>query len=75
LAVGQAADIAIFDLSHPRYAGLHDPLVAPIASGGGAQLRHVLVAGRPVVVNGEIPGLDLARLSARAAAVVRKLNA
>jgi len=75
LAVGQAADIAIFDLTHPRYAGLHDPLVAPIASGGVAHLRHVLVAGRPVVVNGEIPGLDLAQLSARAAAVVRKLNA
>jgi cytosine/adenosine deaminase-related metal-dependent hydrolase len=75
LAVGQAADIAIFDLSHPRYAGLHDPLIAPIAAGGAAQLRHVLVAGRPVVVNGVIPGLDLASLSARAAAVVRKLNA
>jgi cytosine/adenosine deaminase-related metal-dependent hydrolase len=74
LAVGQAADLAMFDLTHPRYAGLHDPLIAPIASGGAAQLRHVLVAGRPVVVNGEIPGLDLARLCARAGAVVRRLN-
>jgi cytosine/adenosine deaminase-related metal-dependent hydrolase len=73
LAVGQAADIAIFDLSHPRYAGLHDPLIAPIAS-GAAHPRHVLVAGRPVVVNGEIPGLDLAQLTARAAAVGRRLN-
>jgi cytosine/adenosine deaminase-related metal-dependent hydrolase len=75
LAVGQAADLAIFDLAHPRYAGLHDPLIAPIASGGAAHLRHVLVAGRPVVIDGAIPGLDLAQLSNRAAAVVRRLNA
>jgi cytosine/adenosine deaminase-related metal-dependent hydrolase len=75
IAVGQSADIAIFDLAHPRYAGLHDPLIAPVASGGAAQLRHLLVAGRPVVINGEIPGLDLAHLSARAAAVVHRLAA
>jgi len=74
LEVGKAADLAIFDLAHPRYAGLHDPLIAPIASGGAAHLRHVLVAGRAVVVDGAIPGLDLARLSARAAEVVRKMK-
>ncbi len=73
VAVGQAADLAIFDLSHPRYAGLHDPLIAPVASGGGAHLRHVLVAGRLVVENGAIPGLDLAELGVRARAVVRRL--
>jgi cytosine/adenosine deaminase-related metal-dependent hydrolase len=74
LAVGQAADIAVFDLNHPRYAGMHDPLIAPIASGGGAHLRYVLVAGRPVVVDGAVPGVDLAALSARAAGVVRRLG-
>lgn len=75
LALGQAADIAVFDLAHLRYAGLHDPLIAPVASGGSAHLRHVLVGGRPVVSDGAIPGLDLARLSARAAAVVRHIAA
>jgi len=73
LAVGQAADIAVFDLAHPRYAGLHDPLIGPVASGGGAHLRHVLVAGKSVVVDGAIPGLDLAQLTARARVVVRRL--
>lgn len=73
LAPGQAADIAVFDLAHLRYAGLHDPLIAPIASGGAAHLRHVLVGGRRVVSDGAIPGVDLARLSARAAAVVRNI--
>ncbi|KQO73585.1 amidohydrolase family protein [Methylobacterium sp. Leaf89] len=75
LAIGQAADLAVFDLTHPRYAGLHDPLVAPVACAGAANPRHVFVAGRPVVVDGAIPGLDLAALSARAAAVIRRLSA
>ncbi len=75
VAVGQVADLAVFDLSHPRYAGLHDPLIAPVASGGGAHLRHVLVAGKSVVRDGAIPGLDLAELGARARAVVRRLAA
>ena len=73
IEVGKSADIAIFDLAHPRYAGLHDPLIAPVASGGGAHVRHLLVGGRPVVVNGAVPGVDLARLSARAAQVVRRI--
>jgi cytosine/adenosine deaminase-related metal-dependent hydrolase len=75
IEVGKSADIAVFDLAHPRYAGLHDPLIAPVASGGGAQVRHLLVAGRQVVVNGVVPGVDLARLSARATAVVRRVAA
>jgi cytosine/adenosine deaminase-related metal-dependent hydrolase len=73
LAPGQAADLAVFDLSHPRYAGLHDPLIAPVASAGAAHLRHVLVGGRPVVTDGAIPGIDLPRLMARARDVVRRL--
>jgi cytosine/adenosine deaminase-related metal-dependent hydrolase len=75
IAVGQAADIAVFDLAHPRYAGLHDPLVAPVASGGGAHVRHALVGGRSVVEDGVIPGLDLPALTARASAVVKRLAA
>jgi cytosine/adenosine deaminase-related metal-dependent hydrolase len=73
--IGKAADLALFDLSQPRYAGLHDRLIGPIIGGGGAQLRHLLVAGRPVVENGNIPGLDLAALSHHAAAIVRRLAA
>src|SRR5216683_426464 len=32
IAPGKLADLAIFDLSHPRYFGLHDPLIGPVAS-------------------------------------------
>ena len=75
IEVGKQADIAVFDLTAPRYAGLHDPLVAPVACGGGARVRFALCGGRVVVEDGAIPGLDQAALAARARAVVRRLNA
>src|SRR5712691_6663904 len=73
LAPGKLADIAVFDLSHPRYHGLHDPLVGPVAGAGAAQVRHLLVGGRVVVEDGTIPGLDLAQLKRDAARVVARL--
>lgn len=73
LEVGRAADIAVYNLAEPRYAGLHDPAIGPVASGGAARLRLLTVQGRPVVENGAIPGLDLPRLLARAKEAVRKL--
>ncbi len=62
LQVGQAADIALYDLDDPRHFGLHDPAVGPVASGGRAKLRALLVQGRTVVENDLIPGLDLGAL-------------
>jgi cytosine/adenosine deaminase-related metal-dependent hydrolase len=67
------ADLAIFDLSHPRYFGLHDPLIGPVACVGDARLRHLIVGGRVVVSDGTIPGIDLAQLRHDAACVVARL--
>jgi len=75
LEVGRAADIAVYNLAEPRYAGLHDPAIGPVASGGSPKLRLLTVQGRVVVENGVIPGLDLPRLLARAREAVRKLGA
>jgi cytosine/adenosine deaminase-related metal-dependent hydrolase len=74
LEVGRAADVAVYDLAEPRYAGLHDPAIGPVASGGSARLRLLTVQGRVVVENGAIPGLDVPRLLARAREAVRKLS-
>jgi cytosine/adenosine deaminase-related metal-dependent hydrolase len=74
LEVGRAADVAVYDLAEPRYAGLHDPAIGPVASGGAAKLRLLTVQGRVVVENGAIPGLDVPRLLARAREAVRKLS-
>ena len=75
LAPGKLADIAIFELCHPRYFGLHDPLLGPVAAAGAVHLRHLLVGGRKVVDDGSIPGIDLAQLRHEAAHVVRRLAA
>jgi cytosine/adenosine deaminase-related metal-dependent hydrolase len=75
IAPGKLADIAIFDLSHPRYCGLHDPLSGPVAAAGAAHLRYLLVGGRVVVEDGTIPGLDLTRLRHDASRVVARLAA
>jgi cytosine/adenosine deaminase-related metal-dependent hydrolase len=73
LQVGQAADFAVYDLDDPRYMGLHDIGVGPVASGGRARLRALLVAGRVVAENDAIPGLDLAELRREAQALVQKM--
>ena len=75
LEVGRAADLAVYDLGELRYAGLHDPAIGPVASGGRPKLRLLTVQGKVVVENDAIPGLDVPDLLARAAAGVRKLNA
>jgi cytosine/adenosine deaminase-related metal-dependent hydrolase len=75
LEVGRAADLAVYALDHPRYAGLHDPAIGPVASGGRPHLRLATVQGRVVVEHDTIPGQDLPRLLARAREAVRKLAA
>jgi cytosine/adenosine deaminase-related metal-dependent hydrolase len=74
IEVGRAADLAVYDLAEPRYAGLHDPAIGPVASGGSPKLRLATVQGRVVVEDGVIPGLDMQGLLARAREAVRKLQ-
>jgi cytosine/adenosine deaminase-related metal-dependent hydrolase len=75
LAPGQQADIAIFNLDHPRHFGMHDPMIAPVTCAGSASLRALLIGGRMVVENGAIPGLDIQKLKYDAARVVARLAA
>ena len=73
LQPGMAADLAVYDLDQPRHFGLHDPAIGPVASGGRCTLRALLVQGRVVVENDQIPGLDMAQLRADAQAFVHTL--
>jgi cytosine/adenosine deaminase-related metal-dependent hydrolase len=70
LAPGMAADFAIYDLDAPRFFGLHDPAIGPVASGGRPRLRALVCNGRIVVEDDAIPGLDLGALRHDAAALV-----
>jgi 8-oxoguanine deaminase len=74
LAPGQAADIAIYALDRdPRYFGLHDPAIGPVASGGAAHLKALLRGGHEIVRDGAVPGLDMAELGQQARVAVARL--
>ncbi len=75
LQVGQQADIALYRLDDPRYFGLHDPAIGPVASGGRPFLKALWVGGRAVVRDDAIPGLDLAELGAQARRAVAQMLA
>lgn len=73
LAVGQAADLAVYDLDTPRYFGLHDMAIGPVVAAGRPRLKWLLAAGRVLVEDDAIPGLDMAALRAEANADVLRL--
>jgi len=52
---------------------LHDMAIGPVASGGRATLRAVLVNGRVVVENDAIPGIDMAELRRDAQVLVNHM--
>ncbi|SNS83173.1 Cytosine/adenosine deaminase [Noviherbaspirillum humi] len=73
LRPGCAADLAIWSLDDPRYFGLHDPAIGPVASGGRPRLRNLFVGGRMIVEDDYIPGVDIWRLASQARAATARL--
>lgn len=73
VAVGYAADIAVYRLDDPRYFGLHDPAIGPVASGGRPSVAALFSAGKRVVVDDLIEGVDIKELGGEARRVVREL--
>ncbi len=74
IAVGAAADLALFSLDELRFSGAGDPIAA-VVLGGAFRADRVMVAGRWVVEDGRIPGLDVGALIRRhsmAAAVLAR---
>lgn len=74
IAPGKAADLALFRLDELRYSGAGDPLAALVLC-GASRADRVMVAGRWVVEDGAIPGLDLAALRHAHQAAARRLLA
>ncbi|MEZ4499696.1 MAG: amidohydrolase family protein [Thermomicrobiales bacterium] len=65
LQPGAKADIVIFDLDDPAMGQIFDPVQALVLSGSGRNVRTVIVDGRTVVSNREIPGVDMAVMHRR----------
>ncbi|AOE83439.1 amidohydrolase family protein [Pseudomonas sp. TCU-HL1] len=73
LEVGQAADLVLYDINHPRFFGFHDVALAPVVAGEPIAVRYSIISGCVVVDRGVIPGLDLARLRSDARDGVQQL--
>jgi 8-oxoguanine deaminase len=72
LAPGMQADLALFRLDDLRFSGSHDPLAALLLCAADRADR-VMVGGQWRVVDGQIPGLDVAGLIAEHSAAARRL--
>ena len=73
IAVGKMADLALFGLDELRFSGSGDPLAALVLC-GAHRADRVMVGGRWIVEDGEIPGLDLPALIMRHSAAARVLQ-
>ena len=72
--MGKHADLALFKLDELRFSGCGDPLAALVLC-GAHRADRVMVAGRWAVIDGAMPGLDLAALRHRHRAAARLLQA
>jgi 8-oxoguanine deaminase len=73
IAVGKMADLALFKLDELRFSGSGDPLAALVLC-GAHRADRVMVGGRWIVEDGQIPGLDLAELIRRHSAAAKTLQ-
>ncbi|WP_087874597.1 amidohydrolase family protein [Arthrobacter globiformis] len=64
LAPGMQADITVVSLGHFGDGVVEDPLRTLVLNGTARQVTDTFVAGRPVVVGGALPGVDLEALRA-----------
>jgi 8-oxoguanine deaminase len=73
IAVGRAADLALFKLDELRFSGHGDPLAALVLC-GAHRADRVMVGGGWTVIGGTIPGLDIADLIRRHTAAARAMH-
>lgn len=74
IEVGQQADLVIYQLDDPRYFGLHDMAIGPVASGGRAHIKAMFVAGKMVMENDQVPDLNMMELAWQAKQAVKLLQ-
>ena len=70
IEVGKEADLIALDLRSPHLVPVHDPYTSVVFSAGRSDVRHVLVAGAPVVIDGQSTRVDSDDVMAAALRVV-----
>jgi 8-oxoguanine deaminase len=73
ISVGKMADFALFKLDELRFSGAGDPLAALVLC-GAHRADRVMVGGRWLVENGQIPNFDISGLIRRHSAAARVLQ-
>jgi 5-methylthioadenosine/S-adenosylhomocysteine deaminase len=58
IEVGREADLIALDLRAPHLVPIHDPYTSVVFSAGRSDVRHVLVAGQPVVIDRQPTRVD-----------------
>ncbi|GLH81445.1 8-oxoguanine deaminase [Bradyrhizobium sp. SSBR45G] len=73
IRAGNAADLALFKLDELRFSGAGDPIAALVLC-GAHRADRVMVGGRWTVIDGAIPGLDVAGLIGRHSAAAKAMR-
>ncbi|MEI5679589.1 MULTISPECIES: amidohydrolase family protein [unclassified Mesorhizobium] len=66
LAPGCRADMVVWDLANPDIGQIIDPIQTLMISGSGRDARTVIIDGRTVMCDRQIPGMDFAADAMRA---------
>jgi 5-methylthioadenosine/S-adenosylhomocysteine deaminase len=74
IAPGQSADLVLYDLARPRWTPCNDPAQQLVFAENGDSVHTVLVAGRAVVENGRVAGVDLEALLREARGMLKTIR-
>ena len=74
LCVGAAADLIVVDLDNPPVGPIDDPIRTMLMQGSGANVRTVIIGGRVVMEDWQIPGVDWAELQREVQSVFETLK-
>lgn len=75
IAPGAAADLVAFALDDVRLGAVDDPIRTLVLAGTGRDARFSMVAGRVIMRDGAIPGVDLAELRREGQRIFERLRA
>jgi 8-oxoguanine deaminase len=73
IAIGKRADLALYKLDELRFSGYGDPLAALVLC-GAYRADRVMIEGNWTVIDGAIPGLDVAGLMRRHQAAAKMVQ-
>jgi len=74
LEVGKQADIIILDTQKPHWVPLYNPYSQIVYSANGADVRHVMVKGKMLLLDGQFQTLDISKVYTQAAAMSHKVR-